>query len=124
MQKNNTNLILTTDFLVEFPAAILQHPFFDSSRPKYMNYGAIGWIAGHELTHGFDDQGHQFDRNGNFHDWWDPFTKQTYSTKTQCIIKQYGKFTPGESGIKVSSTSIKVSVKQTLTHTFYYNFLA
>ena len=55
---------------IQFPAGILQGVFFSSERPLYMNYGAIGWVIGHEITHGFDDQGKQFDQDGNLVDWW------------------------------------------------------
>lgn len=57
-----------------------------TDRPKYMNYGAIGSVVGHEITHGFDDQGSQRDENGNLVNWWDPKTKQKFLVKAQCII--------------------------------------
>ena len=60
---------------IQFPAGILQGVFFSSDRPLYMNYGAIGWVIGHEITHGFDDQGRRFDMEGNLVDWWHPETK-------------------------------------------------
>jgi len=78
---------------IQFPAGILQGIFFSSDRPKYMNYGAIGWVIGHEITHGFDDQGRQFDEQGNLVDWWHPETKERYLKKAQCIISQYGNYT-------------------------------
>ena len=59
---------------IQFPAGILQGVFFGSGRPKYLNYGAIGWVIGHEITHGFDDQGRQFDKEGNLRNWWHPDT--------------------------------------------------
>lgn len=58
-----------------------------------MNYGAIGFVIGHEVTHGFDDQGRRFDGNGNLVDWWQKDTKDAYLKKTECIIYQYGNYT-------------------------------
>jgi membrane metallo-endopeptidase-like protein 1 len=87
---------------IQFPAGILQGVFFDANRPRYMNYGAIGFVIGHEITHGFDDQGRQFDKNGNLVEWWAPETKKAYLEKAQCIIDQYGNYTVPELNINVS----------------------
>merc|ERR1712179_263737 len=78
---------------IQFPAGILQGVFFGSDRPKYLNYGAIGWVIGHEITHGFDDQGRQFDQEGNLVNWWHPETTSRYLNKAECIIKQYSDYT-------------------------------
>ena len=78
---------------IQFPAGILQGVFFGSGRPKYLNYGAIGWVIGHEITHGFDDQGRQFDKEGNLVNWWHPDTASRYLNKADCIIKQYSNYT-------------------------------
>merc|ERR1740129_386284 len=78
---------------IQFPAGILQGNFFGSDRPSYMNYGAIGWVIGHEITHGFDDQGRQFDKDGNLADWWEKDTKDKFLGKANCIIWQYGNYT-------------------------------
>lgn len=86
---------------LEFPAGILQGQFFSADRPKYLNYGAIGFVIGHEITHGFDDQGRQFDLNGNLVDWWKSTTKEHYLEKAKCIIEQYGNFTEPTTGLKV-----------------------
>lgn len=83
-------------------AGILQAPFFKNDRPRYMNYGAIGFFIGHEMTHGFDDKGRQFDKEGNLVDWWDPATKTEYVEKTKCIIEQYENYTVEEVGLNVS----------------------
>jgi len=78
---------------IQFPAGILQGVFFSNDRPLYMNYGAIGWVIGHEITHGFDDQGRQFDQEGNLVNWWHPDTSRRYLAKAECIIKQYSNYT-------------------------------
>lgn len=78
---------------IQFPAGILQGNFFDSDRPSYMNYGGIGWVIGHEITHGFDDQGRQYDDQGNLKNWWEPKTKKKFLEKANCIIWQYGNYT-------------------------------
>jgi len=78
---------------IQFPAGILDGLFFQADRPSYMNYGAIGMVVGHEVTHGFDDTGSQRDGEGNLNDWWTPLSKKNYLEKTQCVIDQYGNFT-------------------------------
>lgn len=88
-------------FYTEFPAGILQGHFFNAQRPKYMNFGAIGYVIGHEITHGFDDQGRQFDVKGNLRDWWQPDTQKAYLKKAQCIIDQYGNYTDRATGLNV-----------------------
>ncbi|ODM96912.1 Membrane metallo-endopeptidase-like 1 [Orchesella cincta] len=87
---------------IQFPAGILQGIFYDNDRPRYMNYGAIGWVIGHEISHGFDDQGRQFDSDGNLYDWWEPTTKEAYLRRTQCVIWQYGNYTATEVGINLN----------------------
>lgn len=69
--------------------------------PRYMNYGAIGTVIGHEITHGFDHLGRLFDLNGNVHNWWQPETKQHFHEKVKCIIEQYSNFTDPMNGRKV-----------------------
>ncbi|KAJ3654445.1 hypothetical protein Zmor_013634 [Zophobas morio] len=78
---------------IELPAAVLQDYFFDPDRPQYLNYGAIGQIIGHEITHGFDNDGKQYDKDGNVIDWWEPETTRTFNTKTQCLVDQYENYT-------------------------------
>lgn len=66
-----------------------------------MNYGAIGFVIGHEITHGFDDQGRQFNKEGNLVDWWEPETKEHYLKRAECIIYQYGNYTVKDVGMNV-----------------------
>uniref|UniRef100_A0A7G3AIY0 Putative m13 family peptidase n=1 Tax=Lutzomyia longipalpis TaxID=7200 RepID=A0A7G3AIY0_LUTLO len=87
---------------IQFPAGILQGQFFSADRPRYMNYGAIGFVIGHEITHGFDDQGRQFDLDGNLVDWWEPDTKKAYLEKASCIIDQYGNYTEPSTSLKLN----------------------
>ena len=91
---------------IQFPAGILGGVFFDPERPAYMNYGAIGFVVGHEITHGFDDQGSQKDGDGNLVDWWQPETKSRYLEKAQCIIDQYGNYTIDVDGEKFNVNGI------------------
>ena len=89
------------------PAGILNGVFFDKDRPLYMNYGGIGTVVGHEITHGFDDQGSQNDGEGNLVDWWKSETKQQYLEKTQCVIGQYSNYTvkAGEEVLNVNGNN-------------------
>jgi putative endopeptidase len=79
---------------INFPAGILQPPFFDNRRDMAENYGAIGSVMGHELTHGFDDQGRQFDAQGNLHNWWTPGDAKEFEQRAECFIKEYSAYTP------------------------------
>jgi putative endopeptidase len=79
---------------INFPAGILQPPFFDNRMDAAVNYGAIGSVMGHELTHGFDDQGRQFDGEGNLHNWWTPEDAAEFEKRAECFIKEYSAFTP------------------------------
>ena len=74
---------------ITFPAGILQPPFYDNRADDAMNFGGIGAVIGHELTHGFDDEGSQFDAQGNLRDWWTEQDKKEFGQRTQCIADQY-----------------------------------
>lgn len=78
---------------INFPAGILQAPFYDPQGADAEVYGHIGAIVGHELTHGFDDQGSQFDGNGNLSNWWTPDDRKKFDAMTDCEVKEYGNFT-------------------------------
>jgi endothelin-converting enzyme/putative endopeptidase len=77
---------------INFPAGILQPPFFDKQADDATNYGAIGAVIGHELTHGFDDEGRQFDAQGNLKDWWTPADAKAFDERADCIVKEYSAF--------------------------------
>lgn len=77
---------------INIPMGILSPPYFDHNAPAAVNYGAIGVVIGHEITHGFDDQGSKFDALGNLHDWWSPEDLKKFETATQCIVQQYSKY--------------------------------
>ncbi len=111
---------------IVFPAGIMQPPFFDPNADDAVNYGAIGAVIGHEITHGFDDQGHQFDAKGNFKNWWTDEDKKKFHSKVKVIEEQYdsyiaiddmrvnGKLTAGENiadlgGIAIAFAAFKRS---------------
>jgi endothelin-converting enzyme/putative endopeptidase len=91
---------------INFPAGILQSPFFDPKATDAENYGHVGGIVGHELTHGFDDEGRQFGANGNLSDWWTPEDAKKFEEKADCEVKEYGSF--------VAVDDVKVNGKLTL----------
>ncbi|KAM3578759.1 hypothetical protein VKS41_008778 [Umbelopsis sp. WA50703] len=78
---------------IVFPAGILQRPYFSLDDPDYLNYGGIGVVVGHELTHGFDDNGRQYDQSGKLRQWWTEETVEAFKEKAQCFIDQYSNFT-------------------------------
>lgn len=77
---------------IVFPAGILQFPFFDFEADDAINYGAIGAVIGHEMTHGFDDQGRQYDKDGNLQDWWTVDDAEKFNKKAQVVVDQYNQF--------------------------------
>jgi putative endopeptidase len=91
---------------INFPAAILQSPLYDPNATDAENYGHVGGIVGHELTHGFDDEGRQFGANGNLSDWWTPEDAKKFEQKADCEVKEYGSF--------VAVDDVKVNGKLTL----------
>ncbi|MBF4572207.1 peptidase M13 [Herbiconiux sp. VKM Ac-1786] len=81
---------------IVFPAAILQHPFFDENRDAAANYGAIGAVIGHEIGHGFDDQGSRFDGDGRLTDWWTEADREAFEKLTSSLIAQYDALAPAQ----------------------------
>ncbi|KAI9313491.1 hypothetical protein BX666DRAFT_1977013 [Dichotomocladium elegans] len=78
---------------IVFPAGILQSPFFSNDVPDYLNYGGIGVVVGHELTHGYDNMGRLYDGRGRLIDWWTNETSKAFNDKAQCFVDQYSNFT-------------------------------
>ncbi|MCS0614291.1 M13 family peptidase [Massilia kyonggiensis] len=113
---------------IVFPAAILQPPFFDANADDAVNYGGIGAVIGHEISHGFDDQGAQYDGDGNLRDWWTAADHKNFEAKTKMLVNQYNQFEPikgyhvngeltlGEniadnSGLAIAYKAYKISLK-------------
>jgi len=113
---------------IVFPAAILQPPFFDPRADDAANYGAIGAVIGHEMSHGFDDQGSQYDANGNLRDWWTKADHERFAAKTAALVEQYdaaeplkgyhvnGKLTLGENIADNSGLAIAFKAYQIALH--------
>ena len=116
---------------INFPAGILQPPFFDAAQDESVNYGAIGMVIGHEITHGFDDQGRKFDAQGNLKDWWTKQDGEEYEKRGKCIsdeytqpvpaagpeVKQNGLLTQGEDtadngGLRIAFMALANSLKE------------
>lgn len=112
-----------------FPAGILQYPFFDMSADDAFNYGAIGVVIGHEMTHGFDDQGRQYDKDGNLKEWWTAEDAKNFEARAQILVNHFdsievlpglnanGRFTLGENiadhgGVQVSYTAFQKAMEQ------------
>jgi putative endopeptidase len=91
---------------IVFPAGILQPPFFDKTMDDSVNFGGIGLVIGHELTHGFDDQGRKFDPQGNLHDWWTEQDGKEFEKRASCVADEYSNF--------VAVDDLKVNGKLTL----------
>ena len=79
---------------IVFPAAILQPPFFDLDADDATNYGGIGAVIGHEIGHGFDDQGSKYDGDGNMNDWWTDSDRKEFDARAKKLIAQYDAFEP------------------------------
>jgi putative endopeptidase len=77
---------------INFPAGILQPPFYDFKADDGLNFGGIGAVIGHELTHGFDDEGSKFDQEGNLKDWWTPEDQKAFDEREQCLVNEYNGF--------------------------------
>ncbi len=113
---------------IVFPAAILQPPFFDAKADDALNYGGIGAVIGHEMSHGYDDQGSQFDAKGNFQNWWTDEDRQAFEARTDKLVRQFddyvaidglhvkGKLTLGENiadlgGLNIAWDALQIALK-------------
>jgi putative endopeptidase len=113
---------------IVFPAGILQPPYFDAKADDAVNYGGIGMVIGHEITHGFDDRGRRYDKDGNLRDWWTPEDERRYAERAQVIERQYtamdgvdgvtpnGKLTLGENisdigGLKIAYDALQKALQ-------------
>jgi putative endopeptidase len=113
---------------IVFPAGILQPPFYDPKRDDAYNYGAIGAVIGHEITHGFDDQGAQFDPRGTLKNWWTPEDLKSFQTRGECVAKQFdgyevekglrenGKLVEGESIADLGGVALAYAAFQKSLH--------
>ncbi|RHY15511.1 hypothetical protein DYB36_004624 [Aphanomyces astaci] len=101
---------------VKLPAGILQPPFFDVKYDAAQNFGAIGMVIGHEITHGFDNSGRNFDGDGKLNNWWSSATNTTFKTKAQCISDQYANFvvTSEVTGAVLGNISGKLSLGESI----------
>nr|XP_031844410.1 neprilysin-4-like isoform X2 [Nomia melanderi] len=86
---------------IMFPAGILQPPFYHRYFPRSLNFGGIGVVIGHEITHGFDDKGRLFDKDGNLHRWWNDDVIYGFHQRAQCLIDQYSNYTVSEVGMQI-----------------------
>jgi putative endopeptidase len=113
---------------IVFPAGILQPPFYDAKRDDAVNYGGMGAVIGHELTHGFDDKGAKFDAQGNLRDWWTPEDLKNFTARADCVQKQFDSFEvePGlhENGKLVEGESIADLGGLTIAHAALQKALA
>ncbi len=95
---------------INFPAGILQPPFYSNLMDDAVNYGAIGVVIGHELTHGFDDQGRKYDAVGNFRDWWTPEDEKEFERRADCTANEYSNFV----SVKDDKGEVKLNGRLTL----------
>jgi len=113
---------------IVFPAGILQPPFFDAKADDALNYGGIGAVIGHEMTHGFDDEGSQYDAQGNLRDWWTPEDRKNFEERAACVQRQFDGFVvaPGihENGKLVLGESIADLGGVTIAHMAFQRALA
>ncbi len=95
---------------INFPAGILQPPFYSKDMDDAVNYGGIGVVIGHELTHGFDDQGRKYDAEGNFRDWWTPQDAEAFEKRADCVADEYSSFV----SVKDDQGEVKLNGRLTL----------
>lgn len=114
-------------FQSEIPAAFLQGDIFNSNwirepAMEYLNYASLGFILGHEMTHGFDTLERQFDADGNWVDWWTNETEKIFQDKTECLVNQYNNYTDPISGLHLNgSNTLPENIADHGEHSFQSN---
>jgi putative endopeptidase len=98
---------------IVFPAGILQPPFFDPNADDASNYGGIGAVIGHEMTHGFDDSGRKFDAQGNLRDWWTPEDEKNFNERAECVEKQFDSYVPCRTIFTKTVSSVRAKASRT-----------
>ena len=109
---------ITTLNQVAFPVGSLHPPLFDISFPPSLNFGAMGAVLGHELTHAFDNDGHLYDGEGNLHQWWNEDTIEQFKERTECLISQYSNYSTLGKPINGTFTLGNIHVFNLLSLTF------
>lgn len=115
-EENTVSIIINAFYspkenAIFIPAAFMQELVFSKDRPNYMNFGQLGTVIGHEITHGFDDQGSQYDKEGNLINWWEDDSKKSFVERTQCFVNQYSSYNVTEisrniNGLKTQGENI------------------
>ncbi|XP_067120635.1 neprilysin-1-like [Centruroides vittatus] len=90
---------------IELPAGILQFPLYEVGIPNAINYGTIGYLIGHEITHGFDNEGSKYDSFGNLREWWSPNVRKVFNNKTECFVNQYNSYEDPITKMKLNGTN-------------------
>ncbi|RWS29758.1 CBN-NEP-1 protein-like protein [Leptotrombidium deliense] len=93
--------------LIAIPAALLQQPLYTHGLPSSLNFGAIGFVIGHELLHAFDEEGKQYNKYGNYKDWWTNVTSLIYGNKSSCFVEHYSRLTDPQSNLRIDAKLTK-----------------
>ena len=103
---------------VAFPAGILQPPLFNPTSPRSFNFGSFGMIVGHELTHGFDNKGRNFDKFGNMKTWWTNDSSEAFDYHSKCFEEQYSAFKVGDTHVSTTRYHLKNEYDQVIPQSY------